>query len=182
MLVGPRVVLRTFRETDVEALYDLMADVRTIGDFWPLRIGSAEQWLKSYRDDFWWTDEFGRLLLTDRSDRPLGYVNYFKAGNSYDGLEIGYRIFDPEDRGAGYMSEAVPLFVSFLFSAKKVEHIQALIHPENRGSQRIAEKTGFVCEGTMRRACYNRGEYHDLRIYSILREDVPPLSAHLDSV
>jgi RimJ/RimL family protein N-acetyltransferase len=43
MLVGERVVLRTVRERDLDQLYDLMADVRTMGDFWPL-ISTSTNW------------------------------------------------------------------------------------------------------------------------------------------
>lgn len=43
MLTGHRVVLRTFREPDLEGLYDLIADVRAIGDHWPLHIGSESE-------------------------------------------------------------------------------------------------------------------------------------------
>jgi hypothetical protein len=32
MLVGTNVVVRTAREADLDGLYDLIADVRTIGD------------------------------------------------------------------------------------------------------------------------------------------------------
>ncbi len=39
MLVGRRVIVRTAREADLEGLYDLIADVRTIGDHGPLAIG-----------------------------------------------------------------------------------------------------------------------------------------------
>ena len=51
MLVGSEVILRTVRETDLEGLYDLIADVRTIGDHWPLRVGSESEWLKGFQRD-----------------------------------------------------------------------------------------------------------------------------------
>lgn len=181
MLTGQRIILRTVRKDDLDGLYDLIADVRTIGDQWPLRIGSESEWIKQFHDNGWWTDDFGRLLLTDRVGRRLGYVNYYKASNSYQGLEIGYRIFRPEDRGQGYMSEAIPLFVAYLFSAKTIERIQALANPDNTGSCRVLERGGFVCEGTIRHCHYDRGQYNDLKMYSILKKDAPELSHLLAS-
>jgi ribosomal-protein-alanine N-acetyltransferase len=176
VLTGQRVILRTVRETDLEGLYDLIADVRTIGDHWSLRVGSESEWLKGFRRDGWWTDHFGRMLLTDREGRLLGYLNYYKPSHSYDGLEIGYRIFRPEDRGQGFMTEAIPLFVAYLFSAKPIERIQALASSENAGSCRVLERSNFTLEGTIRRAHFNRGSYEDLRMYSILRGAAPDLS------
>ena len=176
MLVGHRVILRTARKPDLEGLYDLIADVRTIGDHWPLRVGSESQWLKQFEETGWWKDDFGRMLLTDRDGRVLGYLNYYNASHSYEGLELGYRIFRPEDRGQGFMTEAIPLFVAYLFSAKPIERIQALASPENEGSRRVLERAGFTLEGTLRRAHFNRGTHEDLRMYSILRDEAPELS------
>lgn len=74
------------------------------------------------------------------------------------------------------MSEAVPLFVAYLFEAKPIERVQALAHPENEGSCRLLERCGFKLEGTLRRAHYDRGTHHDLQVYSILRAEAPALS------
>jgi ribosomal-protein-alanine N-acetyltransferase len=179
VLTGSSIILRTFRDPDLEGLYDLIADVRTIGDHWPLRIGSESEWLKRFRENGWWTEDFGRLLVTDHAGNRLGYVNYYKSSHSYQGLEIGYRIFRPEDRGRGVMGEAIPLFVAYLFEAKPIERIQALAHPENRASCRLLERSGFTFEGTVRRAHFDRGTFHDLRMYSILRTEAPRLSTLL---
>lgn len=176
MLTGHHVILRTVREADLDGLYDLIADVRTIGDHWPLQIGSESEWIKRFHENGWWTDDFGRLLLTDREGRRLGYLNYYSPSHSYQGLEIGYRIFRPEDRGQGYMSEAIPLFVSYLFGAKTIERIQALVNPGNTGSCHVLERCGFVCEGTIRHSHYDRGQHNDLKMYSILRDEAADLS------
>ncbi len=176
MLTGSSILLRTFREPDLEGLYDLIADVRTIGDHWPLGIGSESEWLKRFRENGWWTEDYGRLLVTDHAGNRLGYVNYYKSSHSYQGLEIGYRIFRPEHRGRGFMGEAVPLFVAYLFEAKPIERIQALAHSENTASCRVLERSGFAFEGTLRRAHFDRGTFHDLRMYSILRAEAPALS------
>ncbi len=143
-------------ETDLEGLYDLIADVRTIGDHRP--------------------------LVADRSGRLYGFVNYYRASHSFPGLEIGFRIFSPEDRGKGFMTEAVGLFVAYLFAAEQIERVQALAHPENVGSRRVLERCGFLFEGILRRAHFNRGEYTDLAMYSILRADARPLEELLVAV
>jgi len=74
------------------------------------------------------------------------------------------------------MSEAIPLFVAYLFGAKTIERVQALVNPANAGSSRVLERCGFVCEGTIRRSHYDRGQYNDLKMYSILRNDAPELA------
>jgi [ribosomal protein S5]-alanine N-acetyltransferase len=73
------------------------------------------------------------------------------------------------------MSEAVRLLTHYLFDTRKVNRIQLVIHPENGASRRVAEKNGFLAEGTMRGAWYHRGQYHDVAIYALLRNEY---SAH----
>ena len=76
-------------------------------------------------------------------------MNYYRPSYSYRGLEISYRVFRPEDRGKGFMSEAVALFVATLFAAKQIERIQALAHLDNAGSGRVLELRGFTFEGIL---------------------------------
>ena len=60
---------------------------------------------------------------------------------------------------------------------KKEHRIQLVIVPENAGSRRIAEKCGFILEGTARGAFFNDGRNHDVLLYSLLRTDPRPWRA-----
>jgi len=179
MLVGHRVILRPFRRSDLEGLYDLAADVREIGEFWPVGCASEAQWLKRFDETSWWTNEFKLFLLTDRDGRRLGQVNVYKPSHSYQGWELGYRIYRPADRGKGYMTEAVRLATAFLFAKEPIERVQILLDPRNVGSRRVAERAGYTLEGTLRHALFDRGEHHDLLLFSILRDEAPPLASLL---
>ena len=106
------------REAAPDGLYDLIANVRTIGNHWPLSVGAECDWSKPLRDNSWWTDGFGRMLVTDRTGRVLGYANYYRPSHSYQGLEIGYRVFRPEDCGKGFMMETTALFVGYSSAAR----------------------------------------------------------------
>ena len=70
MLTGHHVILRTVREADLEGLYDPIADVRAIGDHWPLQISSETEWLKRFRENGWWTEVF--WTKRNRSGRCRG--------------------------------------------------------------------------------------------------------------
>ncbi len=176
MLVGNRVILRPFRRTDLEGLYDLAADVREIGAFWPLGCISEPRWLKQFEETGWWTDDYKLFLITDRSGRRLGQINVYKASHSYHGWELGYRIFRSEDRGKGFMTEAVRLATAYLFGQGPIERVQIVLDPRNTGSRMVAERAGYSLEGTLRRALFDRGESLDLLLFSIMRDDVTSLS------
>jgi len=176
MLVGHRVILRPFRRADLEGLYDLVADVREIGEFWPLGCISEPRWLKQFDETGWWDEEFKLLLITDHAGRRLGQVNVYKASHSYDGWELGYRIYRIEDRGKGFMTEAVRLATAYLFAQGPIERVQILLDPRNAGSRLVAERAGYTLEGTLRHAHFDRGGFLDLLLLSILRDETAPLS------
>lgn len=176
MLVGNRIILRPFRRTDLDGLYDLVADVREIGELWPLGCISESRWFKRFDETSWWSDDFKVFLISDREGRRLGQVNVYKASHSYDGWELGYRIYRPEDRGKGYTTEAVRLCTAYLFGQEPIERVQILLDPRNVASRTVAEREGYTLEGTLRHAHFDRGEHLDLLLFSILRCEVTPLS------
>ena len=78
----------------------------------------------------------------------------------------------PSERNKGYTIAAVRLLVDYLFSTKKeVERIEAVTDVENVRSQRVLEKNGFKLEGELRKRAFNRGQYRNEYMYSILREE-----------
>lgn len=53
--------------------------------------------------------------------------------------------------------------------------MQALTDVDNITEQRALERAGFTREGVLRQAQWRRGEHHDLAVYAVLREELPPL-------
>jgi ribosomal-protein-alanine N-acetyltransferase len=78
--------------------------------------------------------------------------------------------------GRGYTSDAVRLLVRYVFGRKRVNRMQLNIHPGNVASKRVAEKCGFTFEGKMRGCWFHQGEYHDLEVWSILRDEAVALN------
>jgi RimJ/RimL family protein N-acetyltransferase len=179
MLVGNKVTLRTIRQADLDKLYDLGADVRNMGDYWPLHIFSEIRRNKRFADTGDWAEESGTLLIIDGEERIAGHILFFKPSPYQSSYELGYRIYSPEDQGKGYMSEAVSLLVAFLFETRRVDRIQATTLPGNVPSQKVLERCGFQFEGVMRKAIFHQGWSQDLRLYAIIRDDARPLKALL---
>ncbi len=49
--------------------------------------------------------------------------------------------------------------------------IQARCFVENIASQRVMEKAGMTFEGINRKSMYIKGQYWDLKVYAILKEE-----------
>ena len=57
-------------------------------------------------------------------------------------------MFDPHQRRQGIMTEALSLFVDYLFQSTKIHRVQLIIAEGNIASERVAQKCGFTYEGT----------------------------------
>jgi [ribosomal protein S5]-alanine N-acetyltransferase len=102
----------------------------------------------------------------------VGSIWFFKSIPYFDGLEIGYDVFDPHHRRQGIMTEALSLFVDYLFQSMHLHRVQLIIAEGNIASERVAQKCGFTYEGTARQAMFARGRHSDMKIYSLLRPEM----------
>ena len=175
MIHGKNIILRTINPDEIDLIYELIVHINKKGRFWHLNIPSAKEFHNEYNRTGFWSVEEGRMLITTTQHEYVGEILYFKGLDYQSGYEVGYELFNPRFSGKGYMREALLLFCAYMFSIRPINRIQVNTMEGNIASARVAEKCGFIYEGTMRRATFNRGEYHNLRLYSLLREECPEL-------
>jgi RimJ/RimL family protein N-acetyltransferase len=171
MLRGDLIQLCPIREADLDTFFTCLTNISNRGDYFPVNIPAESRLRKQFQDGAFWSDDQGLLLILNESAAIIGHIEFFKPVAYLDGYELSYLIYDPAETGKGVTSEAVRLLVRYIFDTKKVNRLQLIIHPENLASRRIAEKSGFLHEGTMCGAWYHRGRYHDVEVYALLRHD-----------
>jgi RimJ/RimL family protein N-acetyltransferase len=71
----------------------------------------------------------------------------------------------------GYCTEAVRMIVDYLFLSKSIVRVQADTETTNIASQKVLEKAGFTKEGLLRKYYFSNGEWQDIFLFSILREE-----------
>jgi ribosomal-protein-alanine N-acetyltransferase len=172
MLHGDVVSLRLAREGDLSAVYELLTDLDARGSYFPLGVKSEPALRAAFDKNGFWDDDEGMLLMTAADDEIVGEIEFFPITHYLQGYEISYQLFKDRHAGRGYTSEAVMLLVCYLFGRKRVNRMQLNIHPDNAASRRVAEKCGFTFEGLMRGCWFHHGVFHDLEIWSVLRDEV----------
>jgi [ribosomal protein S5]-alanine N-acetyltransferase len=182
MLHGTNVMLRPVQAADMDRLYSAHVDIANRGAFFPLGIRSESDFRRAFSETGLWQREEGTLLIVDNDGEMVGHIEFFKPVSYWDAFELSYQLYDGRFAGRGYVTEAVQLLVDYLFSTKKQHRIHLVIVPENVASRRIAEKCGFIFEGTARGAFFNDGRNQDVVLYSLLRTDVRPWSADTSDV
>lgn len=112
------------------------------------------------------------IIESRLEDKKIGFIAYYMVRSDYLHLfEIGYRI-KPSERSKGYTTEAARLLVDHLFTTKKeIERIESVTDVENVPSQRVLEKNGFKLEAELRKRFFNKGQYRNEYMYSLLREE-----------
>jgi [ribosomal protein S5]-alanine N-acetyltransferase len=176
MLKGDGIVLRTVRRRDLDTLFELASDIGRRGDYYPLHVMIEPSYFRSFEEDGFWGDDFGRMVIVDETDRILGQIIYFQTARYINGLEIAYLLFDPADRGKGIMSQALDLFSRYLFATRRISRLQLTVLPGNEASRRVALKAGYQSEGVMRQAIFHRGRPTDLELFSLTREEARPVA------
>lgn len=174
MLAGQSVTLRQVREADLDALYDAHTDIRNRGAFFPLGVVSQAAFRREFAEHGFWQKTEGMLVIASLEGEIAGHIEFFRPVSYWDAFELSYQLYDDRYAGRGFVTEAVQLLVDYLFGAKKEHRIHLVIVPENNASRRIAEKCGFVLEGTARGAFFNDGRNQDVLLYSLLRTDPRP--------
>lgn len=176
MLSGKNISLRLIQDEDIPEMLKLMNDLAHRGDYLGVQLHHESKIRKYQSDTGFWEKDFGRMLITDKSHRILGVITFFKGFGDCEGYEIGCQIYRKEDWGKGYATEAIKLFCAYIFELKPIQRLQICTVKENIAARKAAEKCGFIFEGTMRKAFFARGKYHDLDVLSMLREESSPLS------
>src|SRR5688572_32214269 len=142
-----RLILRPFRESDLDDMAALMANQ----DFMRFSLGvlSREQ-TAAFLGKITARDRDGLpsqlAVLLRANERLIGYCGFFaQAVDSVEEIEIGYRL-DPDLWGQGLATEAARAVRDYGFGELNLPRLISLIHPDNVASQRVAEKNGMTPE------------------------------------
>ena len=175
MLQGRLIQLRPVRQADLDAMYAAHVNIADRGAYFPLGVLSEPAFQREFADSGFWQPEEGTLLIvTSDGDEIAGHIEFFKPVTYWDAFELSYQLYGERFTGRGYATEALQLTVDYLFATKQRHRIHLAIVPENAVSRHLAEKCGFVLEGTVRGTFFNNGRNQDLLLYSLLRSDPRP--------
>jgi len=164
LLEGKSVNLRIQEKEDLSLVAEWLNNLEFTGTYHPLRQTSRAELEKNYDN----APPENRWFFIEKKDgSKIGYVGHFLEGKLW---EISYSLI-PSEQGKGYCAEAVKIMVDYLFLSKDIVRIQAHTDTRNIASQRVIEKAGFSKEGTIRKFHFVKGEWRDMFLYSVLREE-----------
>lgn len=176
MIRGLRVVLRPIQDKDWSIVEEWGQSREALwGSFQRYQMDHVPLLRQAYQQTGLLKREMGLLLIETIEDQQvIGYVRYTLIpypDNDTPHPEIGFGLPAANARGKGYAKEAVKLLVDYLFSGYPTERIGAFTDNENIPAQRVMDSVGFQREGTLRRAMFRDGQWRDIAIYGMLRQE-----------
>ncbi|CAA6653798.1 unnamed protein product [Spirodela intermedia] len=173
----PAISLRSFELADVDD-YMVWASDERVARFCRWSAYTSKEELLKYMRETVLPHPWFRAICLD--GRPVGAVSVaLNAPGSGDRCrgEIGY-VLAAAHWGRGIAAEAVRAAAAAVFrEVPELERLEALVDVENRASQRVLEKVGFLREGVLRKYFSLKGTTRDVVVYSHLSTDYPLLSA-----
>ena len=165
------LILREIVPADMDAIYTIFADAE-VTRYYDLntmqRRREAAELIEFFAERFA-TESMIRWGITRKEDdRVIGTCGYVLL-HRHRG-EIGYDLSRSEWR-KGIMTEALDAMVDFGFRDMGLQRIEALVLPENVASAHLLRTLDFTEEGTLRDYDYFKGAFHDMRCFSILKEE-----------
>jgi aminoglycoside 6'-N-acetyltransferase len=179
MIKGLRVVLRPIQDKDWPMIEEWGQSREALwGPFQRFQMDHVPLLRQAYQQTSLLKRESGLLLIETLEDQQvIGYVRYTLIPYPDSDLphpEIGFGIPVASAHGKGYAKEAVKLLLDYLFSGYPLVRISAFTDEENLPAQKVMERVGFRREGILRGAMFRDGQWRDIAIYGILRQEWKP--------
>jgi RimJ/RimL family protein N-acetyltransferase len=164
LLEGKNVNLKLVEKEDLPSYLKWVNDPTFFGEYNPL-----EQETKAGMEKDYDTAPSGRqrFFVEKKDGTKIGVIGVFPVGDLW---EIGIALI-PSERGKGYCTEATLVMIDYLFLSRDLVRLQAHTDRRNVASQKALEKVGLKKEGVIRKSMFIHGEWRDLILYSILREE-----------
>ncbi len=169
MLSNENIKIRHVEEKDLDDFIRLGNDLSIRGEYLPCSLTSPQQKKQQFKEDGFSTEHHETLLIVDTDDNMIGTIWHFKSVPYFNAREIGYTLFNIEQRGKNIVSQAVHLLTNYLFSSLHINRLEIRMDTKNLASEKVAIKCGFIKEGTSRGANYVRGKHVDMHLYAKLR-------------
>jgi RimJ/RimL family protein N-acetyltransferase len=132
-------------------------------------VGYAAQWIARYEKG-WREGSRAGFAIEAHDGEFLGLGLFVQIDRDGRQGEIGY-VVGSAARGRGVATRVLRLLTEWGFSQLGLERIELWIDVTNTGSERVAERAGYVREGVLRSYWFKEEIRGDFGIWSRLRSD-----------
>jgi [ribosomal protein S5]-alanine N-acetyltransferase len=174
-----RLILRDFKESDAQAVYEIFSNDQVI-EFYDIdkfsNLDQAIELVAAHRRGNDAQDGKGlrwAICLANAPDQIIGSCGFHATHKTFQSMEIGYELH-PDHWNKGYAFEAVSEVLRYCFTHHipfRINRVTARTDLESHRSIALLKKLGFSEEGVLRQYGFWKSEFHDVRMFSLLRQE-----------
>ncbi len=109
-------------------------------------------------------------IALQHDDQLVGTCGFNEWSKVHRWAELAFDLA-PAHWGKGLMRQAVAAVLQWTYRQDLVNRVHVFVRVDNRRSESLLERSGFVREGCLRSYRMCRGQPHDFYIYGLLRSD-----------
>ena len=174
LLVTDRLTLRQVQHADAQGMLAVRGDVevtRLMGRDPLENLEQSHQQIATHLAEGKALVPSFRWALERKDDKTfLGTCGVFGWVKPWRKCSIGYEI-GRFAWGQGYMQEAARAVLDWSFSNMALHRVDALIHPDNLASLKLAYRLGFQVEGRLRETAFWNNRHHDMLQLGLLQPE-----------
>jgi len=173
-LETPRLLLRKMRLRDASDVFAYASDPQVARYvLWDAHqsIRDTRGYIRSMRRQYRLGLPASWAVVLKENNTVIGSIGYMWLSPENRSAEVGYS-FSREYWNRGLATEALGAVLQSAFQQLGLHRVEAQHDLRNPASGRVMQKCGMRQEGVLRSRIYNKGEYVDIALWAILREDV----------
>jgi RimJ/RimL family protein N-acetyltransferase len=174
MIYGERVRLRAPERGDLQQFVDWLNDPEVRDGLLlhlPMSLAEEEQWFEGMIKRPAAEHPMVIEIQQDEEWRMIGNCGVHEIDWRCRSGMVGIFIGEKHLWNQGYGTEVMTLLLKHGFETLNLNRIWLDVYADNPRAIRSYEKVGFVLEGKKRQAMYKQGQYVDLHLMSVLREE-----------
>ncbi|MBF2065310.1 MAG: GNAT family N-acetyltransferase [Calothrix sp. C42_A2020_038] len=167
------LILRQIKSSDIEAVFAFFsdADVLRYHDAEPFaNLERARRLVSTWHDRFLTRQGIRWGIARKEENTIIGTCGFRFWGKPPFCAELGYEL-SKSDWRKGIMTEALSSVIRFGFENMELNRIEATVMVDNQASINLLSKLGFTEEGILREFGYWKYEFHDLKLFSLLKRE-----------
>ena len=168
-----RLLLRKIKLNDAPDMYEYSKDADVtkylLWDPHP-NVEHTRNYIDYLQDRYRDGKYYDWAIVLKSSGKMIGTCGFSAINAEHRSAEVGY-VLNPAFRGQGYAGEALSAVLEFAFRRMQLNRVEAKCVAENESSERVMQKVGMTFEGIARSALFIKGQYRDIKIYSLLRTE-----------
>jgi RimJ/RimL family protein N-acetyltransferase len=135
----------------------------------PFTREKAMEWVQRYVDG-WKDGSLAGFSIQSPAGDFLGFAALVRVNTEGREGEAGY-IVAPQARGKGVATKALRTLTDWALFDFGLQRVELRMDADNHASIAVAERSGYLYEGTLRSLSFKEGRRSDTIVYSRLPED-----------